>query len=56
MKTGKKKTRGRIGSRLDDWLEEEGLLEECTAVAVKRGVARQLEQANPAEGPGPEPP
>ena len=33
-----------IGSAFDDFLEEEGLLEETTAVALKRVVAWQLEQ------------
>lgn len=31
-----------IGSNFDDFLEEEGLLEETTAVAVKRYIAFQL--------------
>jgi len=30
------------GSRFEDFLEEEGILEECTAVAVKRVVAMQI--------------
>jgi len=33
-----------IGSNFDDFLEEEGLLEEATAVAVKRYIAFQLAQ------------
>jgi len=33
-----------IGSSFDDFLEEEGLLEEATAVAVKRAIAFQLSQ------------
>ncbi len=33
------------GSSLDDWLEEEGLLEDATAVAVKRVIAWQILQA-----------
>ena len=33
-----------IGSRFDDFLQEEQLLEEATAVAVKRVVAYQLNQ------------
>jgi predicted XRE-type DNA-binding protein len=33
-----------IGSSFDDFLSEEKLLEEATAVAVKRVVAYQLEQ------------
>ncbi len=31
-----------IGSNFDDFLEEEGLLEDATAVAVKRYIAFQL--------------
>ncbi|WP_036489552.1 XRE family transcriptional regulator [Myxosarcina sp. GI1] len=30
------------GSRIDDFLQEEGLDEECTAIAIKRVIARQL--------------
>lgn len=36
--------RKNIGSNFDDFLLEEGLLEEATAVAVKRVVAFQLAQ------------
>jgi len=32
-----------IGSAFDDFLKEEGLLEEVTAVAIKRFIAYQLE-------------
>lgn len=43
-------TNRNLGSDFDDFLEEEGLLEEVTAVAVKRYVAHQLaekmEEAN----------
>lgn len=31
-----------VGSDFDDFLEEEGLLEEVTAIAVKRYIALQL--------------
>jgi len=34
--------RRNIGSDFDDFLEEEGLLQETTAVAVKRYIAYQL--------------
>jgi IS5 family transposase len=34
--------RQNIGSSVDSWLEEEGILEETTALAVKRVVARQI--------------
>ncbi len=32
------------GSSFDDFLQEEGLYEECTAIAIKRVLARQLEE------------
>ena len=32
------------GSDFDDFLKEEGILEECTAEAIKRVIAFQLEQ------------
>lgn len=34
-----------LGSRLDSWLENEGLLERATARAIKSTLARQIEQA-----------
>lgn len=33
-----------IGSNFDDWLREEGIYEETTAVAIKRVLARQISQ------------
>jgi antitoxin HicB len=33
-----------IGSSFDDWLRDEGLYEEVTAVAIKRVLARQIAQ------------
>ena len=33
-----------LGSRFDDFLEEEGILSEAQAVAVKRVIAHQLAQ------------
>ncbi|MDR0826820.1 MAG: helix-turn-helix domain-containing protein, partial [Desulfovibrio sp.] len=33
-----------IGSSFDDFLEEQGLLDECSAVAAKRVLAWQLQQ------------
>jgi hypothetical protein len=33
-----------IGSSLDDWLHEEGIYEEVTAVAIKRVLPRQISQ------------
>jgi len=38
-----------IGSSFDDFLEEEGLLEEATAVAIKRHIATQLAEKMSAE-------
>ena len=32
------------GSTFDDFLKDDGLLEECTALAVKRVLARQINQ------------
>ena len=32
------------GSSFDDFLAEDGILEECTAEAIKRVLARQIEQ------------
>ncbi len=39
------KKKGRIGSSFEDYLKEQGTLEETAAVAVKRVLAWQLEQA-----------
>ena len=36
---------GRIGSSFEDFLAEEGLLDECTTAAIKRVLARQVERA-----------
>ena len=33
-----------IGSSFDDWLREEGIYEETTAVAIKRVLTRQISQ------------
>lgn len=41
MKKGRKK---HIGSSLDDFLKEEGILEETRAVALKEAVAWQVRQ------------
>ncbi len=38
-----------IGSSFDDFLEEEAMLEETTAVAVKRVLAWQIEQEMTAQ-------
>jgi hypothetical protein len=37
-------TNPHIGSSFESFLEEEGILEDCTAVAVKRVLARQIER------------
>lgn len=39
------KDMGRVGSSFDDYLAEEGTLEETAAIAVKRVLAWQLKQA-----------
>ena len=39
------KTKGHIGSSFESYLQEQGTLEETTAIAVKRVLAWQLEQA-----------
>jgi len=41
----KKKTNSHRGSSLDDFLEEEGILEEATAKAAKKALAWQFAQA-----------
>ena len=38
-----------IGSDFDDFLADEGMLEEVTAVAVKRAIAWQIEQEMSAQ-------
>ena len=38
-----------VGSSLDDFLQEEGLLEEATAVAIKRVLAWQIAEAMKAQ-------
>jgi|RhiMetdeSRZDD1v2_1073273.scaffolds.fasta_scaffold5207376_1 antitoxin HicB len=39
-----------IGSSLEDFLKEEGRLEEATATAIKRVMARMVEQAMQQQG------
>lgn len=39
------KKKGRVGSSFEDFLAEEGTLEETSAIAVKRVLAWQLQQA-----------
>jgi len=41
----KRKTTDHSGSTFDSFLDEEGIREEVEAVAIKRGLAWQLEQA-----------
>lgn len=40
-----KKQKTHIGSSLDDFLKEEGILEETRAIAVKEALAWQVQQA-----------
>ena len=42
-------TKQNLGSDFDDFLAEEGMLEEVTAVAVKRVIAWQIEQEMSAQ-------
>jgi len=42
--------KGRIGSRFDDFLREEGIYENVQAVAIKRVIAWQLAEAMKAKG------
>jgi predicted XRE-type DNA-binding protein len=39
-----------IGSSFEDFLDEEGILEECTHIAIKRVIAWQVEQAMQERG------
>ena len=39
-----------IGSSFDDFLEEEGILQEVEAIAIKRVLARKVEQAMEEQG------
>ncbi len=39
------KKRGRVGSSFEDYLREQGTLEETTAAAIKRVIAWQLREA-----------
>jgi DNA-binding Xre family transcriptional regulator len=39
-----RKKKGRVGSSFDDFLKEEGIYEEVTARAIKRVIARQLDE------------
>jgi DNA-binding Xre family transcriptional regulator len=48
MSAGKR--RGRIGSSFNDFLKDEGVDQEATAVAIKRVLAWQLEKAMAKEG------
>jgi predicted XRE-type DNA-binding protein len=34
-----------LGSKFDDFLEQEGMLEECRAVAIKFKISHELEKA-----------
>ena len=39
-----------IGSSFESFLDEEGILEECTATAIKRVLARRIEHAMQERG------
>lgn len=43
--TAKKKTKGRVGSSFDAFLKAEGRYEESQAIAIKRVLAWQIEEA-----------
>jgi antitoxin HicB len=43
--TAKKKAKGRVGSSFDAFLKAEGRYEEAQAVAIKRVLAWQIEEA-----------
>jgi antitoxin HicB len=42
--------KGRIGSRFDDFLREEGIYESVQAIAIKRVIAWQLAEAMKVNG------
>jgi len=46
----KRKKAGRIGSSFDQFLKDEGTYEQASAVAIKRVLAWELEQAMTKEG------
>lgn len=45
MATATKATRKHVGSDFEDFLREEGRLEEATAIALKRVIAWEIERA-----------
>ena len=42
--------RKNVGTSFDSWLDEEGILQEVTAGAIKRVLARQVQAAMAREG------
>lgn len=48
--TKKRKANPRVGSDFEDFLREEGRLEEATAVAIKRVLAWEIQRAMEADG------
>ena len=46
-KTSRKKKQGKVGSSFDDFLKEDGIYEAVTARAIKRVLARQLDELMP---------
>lgn len=45
----KDRSNPRIGSSFDDFLKEDGIYEEVTAIAIKRSIAREIEVAMNAQ-------
>jgi DNA-binding Xre family transcriptional regulator len=43
-KTSRKKKQGKVGSSFDDFLKEDGIYEAVNAQAIKRVLARQLDE------------
>jgi predicted XRE-type DNA-binding protein len=50
MSPSKRKRQSRVGSKLEDFLRVEGRLAEATAVAIKRVLAWEIQQAMAANG------
>jgi len=46
----KRKSHPRLGSRLEDFLRDDGRLEEATAIAIKRVLAWEIQRAMQAAG------
>ena len=46
----KRKSHPRVGSRFEDFLRDDGRLEEATAIAIKRVLAWEIQRAMQADG------